>query len=73
MHDIKGLEELGVVSIGIATTEFIDAADIQNKYLSYDPAVAYVDHPIQDRTAAEIIALADGIFDHIVSAVSGEH
>jgi D-alanine-D-alanine ligase-like ATP-grasp enzyme len=70
MHDVKGLEGLGVVSVGIATTEFVDAAHIQNKYLSYDPAVVFVPHPIQDRTPEEIRALADNAFEEIIKAVS---
>lgn len=70
MHDIKGLEGLGVVSVGIATTEFVDAAEMQNKYLSYDPAVIFVPHPIQDRTEDEIRALAENAFADIISAVS---
>lgn len=70
MHDIKGLEDLGVVSVGVATTEFIDAAAVQNKYLGYDAATVFVDHPIQDRTQEEIRALADGAFASIVKAVS---
>ncbi len=70
MHDIRDLESRGVVTVGIATTEFIDAAAIQNKYLGFEPAVVFVDHPIQDRTQEEIRALADQAFDSIVAAVS---
>ena len=71
MHDIRDLEGRGVVSVGIATTEFIDAAAIQNRYLGYDPAVVFVDHPIQDRTKGEIRVLADQAFASIVAGVSG--
>ncbi len=67
MHDIRDLESRGVVTVGIATTEFIDAAAIQNKYLGFEPAVVFVDHPIQDRTQEEIRALADQAFDSIVA------
>lgn len=70
MHDIKGLEELGVPAVGVATTEFVDAARVQNSYLGYDPAVIFVAHPIQDRTRNEIRALADGALDEIVAALS---
>ena len=70
MHDIRDLESRGVVTVGIAPTEFIDAAAIQNKYLGFEPAVVFVDHPIQDRTQEEIRALADQAFDSIVAAVS---
>jgi alkanesulfonate monooxygenase SsuD/methylene tetrahydromethanopterin reductase-like flavin-dependent oxidoreductase (luciferase family) len=70
MHDIKGLEDMGIVSVGVASTEFTEAAAAQNRSLGYDPAVVFVPHPIQDRTEAEIRALADRAFDEIVRAVS---
>jgi len=71
MHDIKDLEALGVAAVGIATTEFVDAAEVQSRYIGYDPAVIFVAHPIQDRTPDEIRALADGAFADIVAALSG--
>lgn len=71
MHDIKGLEELGVIAVGIASTEFAEAAAAQNRSLGYDPAVVFVPHPIQDRTDQEMRALADQALDSILSAVQG--
>ena len=72
MHDIKDLEGLGVPAVGVATTEFVDAAEVQNRYLGYDPAVIFVAHPIQDRTRDEIRALADRAFDQIVALATGQ-
>ncbi len=72
MHDLKGLEELGVASVGIASTEFVEAAKAQNRALGYDPAVVYVRHPIQDRTDEEMRALADAAFDQILRALGDE-
>jgi alkanesulfonate monooxygenase SsuD/methylene tetrahydromethanopterin reductase-like flavin-dependent oxidoreductase (luciferase family) len=66
MHDLKDLEARGVAAVGIATTEFVDAAAAQNRALGYEPAVVFVAHPIQDRTNAELRALADAGFDQIV-------
>ena len=66
MHDLKGLEDLGVASVGVASTEFVDAARAQNRSLGYDPAVVFVSHPIQDRTDEEMRALADEAFDRIL-------
>ena len=71
MHDIKGLETLGVPSVGIATTEFVDAAEVQSKYLGYDTAVVFVPHPIQDRTHEELRGLAEKAFEEIIGKVSG--
>jgi len=70
MHDIRDLEDRGVVSVGIASTEFIQAAAAQNASLGYDPAVVFVPHPIQDRTDEEMRALADQAMEAILSAVS---
>jgi hypothetical protein len=67
MHDIRGLEQLGVVSVGVATTEFKVAAEAQSQALGYDPAVVFVQHPIQDRTHEEMRGLADSVFDEIMT------
>ena len=48
MHDIRDLEDLGVVAVAIASSEFRQAADEQNRSLGYDPAVIFVPHPSQD-------------------------
>jgi vacuolar-type H+-ATPase subunit F/Vma7 len=69
MHDLKGLEDLGVISVGVASTDFIDAAAAQNRSLGYDPAVVFVPHPVQDRTDDEVRAMADKAFDAILHAV----
>ncbi len=70
MHDIRSLEDQGVASVGIATGEFVDAAQAQNRALGYDPAVVFVPHPIQDRTREELQALADGAFKAIAEALA---
>jgi hypothetical protein len=70
MHDIKGLEDLGVVAVGICSSDFVQAAAAQNRSLGYDPAVVFVPHPIQDRTDDEMREIADRAFDDIVRAVS---
>jgi hypothetical protein len=67
MHDIRGLEQLGIVAVGVATTEFTVAAAAQSRALGYDPAVVFVQHPIQDRTNAEIRALADSALESILA------
>jgi alkanesulfonate monooxygenase SsuD/methylene tetrahydromethanopterin reductase-like flavin-dependent oxidoreductase (luciferase family) len=53
--------------VGVATTEFIDAADVQAKSLGIDPAYVFVPHPIQDRTDAELRQLAEQHFEAIVA------
>jgi hypothetical protein len=69
MHDIRGLEQLGIVAVGVATTEFKVAAAAQSQALGYDPAVVFVQHPIQDRTHEEIRALADNAVESILASL----
>ncbi len=67
MHDIRGLEQLGIPAVGVATTEFKVAAAAQSRALGYDPAVVFVQHPIQDRTHDEVRALADTALETILA------
>lgn len=56
-------DALGLPGVSVVTTEFKDAVVVQSKALGFDPAVVYVPHPIQNRTAAELAALADGALE----------
>lgn len=69
MHDMTTLEQLGVPSVFVASTEFYDAAQVQARALGFDPAGVFVQHPIQDRTDQEIRVLAEGAVDDIVRAL----
>jgi alkanesulfonate monooxygenase SsuD/methylene tetrahydromethanopterin reductase-like flavin-dependent oxidoreductase (luciferase family) len=70
MHDIRDLEDLGVVAVAVASSEFRQAAAAQNKSLGYDPAVVFVPHPIQDRSDEEMRALADQALAAILGALT---
>jgi hypothetical protein len=67
VHDTVDLEARGVPSVFVATVEFIDGAVAQARALGADPAAVYVAHPIQDRTDAEMTALADQAIDEILA------
>ena len=54
-------------SVFVATVEFIDGAVAQARALGADPAAVYVEHPIQDRTDAEMTAIADKAIDEILA------
>jgi hypothetical protein len=45
---------------------------VQATALGIDPAYVWVPHPIQDRTDAELQALADKHLDDVISALTGE-
>jgi hypothetical protein len=67
VHDIVDLERLGVPGVCIATVEFESGAVAQARALGADPAIVYVPHPIQDRTDAEMTAIADAALAAILA------
>ncbi|RIK97898.1 MAG: hypothetical protein DCC71_21415 [Proteobacteria bacterium] len=69
MHDIIDLEARGVPGVFVATTEFVDGAEHQARALGAEPAGVYVEHPIQDRTDAEMDAIADRAFAQVLAAL----
>lgn len=69
MHDTVDLEKRGVPSVFVATVEFVDGAQLQAKQLGADPAAVYVAHPIQDRTDAEMEAIADAALAQVIEAL----
>ncbi len=66
MHDTVDLEARGVPSVFVATVAFIDGAVAQARALGADPAAVYVEHPIQDRSDEEMVAIADRAIDAIL-------
>ena len=70
MHDIADFEGRGIPGVGVASTEFIQAAAAQSKSLGFDPALVFVAHPIQDRSDDELRALADQALGKILQALS---
>ncbi len=65
------LESRGIPVVGVATTEFIDAAAVQAKSLGIDPAYVFIPHPVQDRTDAELRALAETHAREILAMLAG--
>jgi hypothetical protein len=70
VHDISALEGLGIASVFVASTEFIDAAQAQAGALGFDPVGVFVPHPIQDRSDAEVRDLADAAVEEILRALT---
>jgi hypothetical protein len=69
VHDTVDLEARGVPSAFVATTEFVDAAEAQGRSLGLVPAAVYVEHPIQDRTDAEMLAIADAAAEELIGSL----
>ncbi len=63
------LESRGIPTVGIATTEFVQAAQSQARALGTDPAYVFVPHPIQDRTEEELHQLADAFLDEMLNGL----
>lgn len=59
----------GLPGVSIVTTEFRDAVAVQSKALGFDPAIVFVPHPIQNRTADELAALADGAIESALACL----
>lgn len=49
--------------MNIVTTGFVDGVEAQSESLGFDPAVVYVPHPIQNRTADELNRIADDVIE----------
>ena len=71
MHDILELDRRGLPGAVIATETFESAAVAQSHALGFQPAMVYVPHPIQNRTAEELDRLADESVDAVLEAVHG--
>ena len=69
MHDIADLEGRGIPGVGVASTQFVQAAAVQARSLGFDPALVFVAHPIQDRSDDELRALADQALEPILEAL----
>ena len=72
MHDTADLEARGVPAAFVATVAFEDGARAQAAALGADPAVVYVRHPIQDRSDAEMVEIAERAIEPIVAALTRE-
>ena len=69
MHDIVSLETTGIPGVFVMSTEFVDAADAQSRALGMTPASVVVPHPIQNRTDAELHAMADAVVAQLEHAL----
>ena len=67
MHDTADLEARGIPGVFVATVEFEDGAEAQAKALGADTAAVYVQHPIQDRSDEEMVAIADRAVDEVLA------
>jgi hypothetical protein len=70
VHDTTWFEIQGKPSVFLASSEFVDAAEVQSKALGLpDVRRIFVPHPIQDATDEEMRAKADTVIDMIIEAL----
>jgi hypothetical protein len=62
-------DQRGLPGVSIVTTEFRDAVAAQSRALGFEPAVVYVPHPVQNRTAAELMAVADAVMQQALACL----
>jgi len=55
----------------VATTEFKRAAAAQAQSLGFEPNIIWVEHPIQNRTEAELCRIADGACAEMQQRLTG--
>jgi hypothetical protein len=70
VHDIADLERRGVVGVFLASEAFAEAARSQGEALGFAAPHVLVPHPVQDRTDAELQAVADAVYAEVVAAVT---
>ena len=55
----------------VASSVFVDAAQIQGDAIGFQPERHFVEHPIQDRTDEEMAEIADKAVDALVAKLTG--
>lgn len=71
MQDIRELDSRGIPGGYIASEVFQTAARTQGEAVGFHPDSLFVAHPIQDRTDAEMQALADAALAGVKALVTG--
>jgi len=64
------LDARGIPGVSIVTTGFTDVVAVHTQALGFDPAIVYVPHPIQNRTAEELDRIADNVIDEALGKLS---
>ena len=61
------LDGRGIPGVSMVTEAFRDAVDAQAQALGFEPAIVYVPHPIQNRTADELKRIADDAIEPLLA------
>lgn len=66
------LDRRGIPGVMVATTEFKAAAAAQAEALGFEPAIVWVPHPIQNRSAEELKQIAADHIEPILAMLTPE-
>ena len=64
------LDGRGIPGVSVVTEAFRDAVDAQAQALGFEPAIVYVPHPIQNRTADELKKIADDSIEPLLALLT---
>ena len=64
------LDGRGIPGVSVVTEAFRDAVDSQSEALGFEPAIVYVPHPIQNRTAEELRKIADDAIEPALKLIT---
>ncbi len=67
------LDSRGIPGVSVVTTGFTDAVAAQSQALGFEPAIVYVPHPIQNRTADELDQIADRAIESALALLTTAH
>ena len=67
------LDSRGIPGVSVVTTGFTDAVTAQSQALGFEPAIVFVPHPIQNRTAEELDKIADDAIEKALGLLTTKH
>jgi len=67
------LDQRGLPGVMVATEAFREAAAAQVQQLGFEPAIIWIEHPVQNRTDDELRGVADRVFGDVCTALAAEH
>lgn len=70
-HDLDDLDRRGIPGVSVITEAFADPFATQCRAIGFDGASVVVPHPVQNRTTAELHAMAEAALPRILEALGG--
>lgn len=68
-HDLADLDRRGIPGVSVITEVFVEAFASQSRAIGFAGASVVVAHPVQNRTTAELHAMADAALPGVLAAL----